>query len=415
MATTKPRTNVKRPAASRSVRVTKKKQGVSKKQAFILVAVLAVVGVVAVVASRAATAPNNVYVTVASSSGSPSTESIVRVASDKSKTTVLTPAYGTSTYTTTLSRDMKELASINLDTVNILNSSTAARQTSMRLCDASVSSSNCNFNGGSLSWLPGNTTLIGTDSLGTQIYTIAEGSSARKVLVSATPTKGGSVTCPTVQPRGSKVAYLEYNRSADDFYRIITMNSDGSNRVAVYRSNYRDAVIGCPSWSTDGARLSFARKTTGTPAIVSLMVMNTNGSSVRSIATLFNGGNASYPLGQAGEDFENTFGMNADNSGEMNRIWSPGSSTMLVARQVNGVKNLYQLNVSTKKLTAVTSNTSRATSISLFGWSPDGRIVYAYNLKGNRPNTVKSVKSDGSSARILYQATGTKVVNSVSY
>ncbi len=61
MATKKPKTNVKRSTSSRSVRVTKKKRGISKFQALALVGVLALIGVVAVVASKASGTPPYQY------------------------------------------------------------------------------------------------------------------------------------------------------------------------------------------------------------------------------------------------------------------------------------------------------------------------------------------------------------------
>ena len=97
--------------------------------------------------------------------------------------------------------------------------------------------------------------------------------------------------------------------------------------------------------------------------------------------------------------------------------WSPGSSSLVYKASIKNVENIYQLNVSTKKTIAMTSNTSTSTKLGRFGWSSDGRIIYSYGTKGTSTamNTVRAINADRTNLKLIYQATGENKVTDLEF
>lgn len=400
MATTKPRTNTKRPAASRSVRVTTKKQGVTRKQGLVTAAILAVIGVIVVVASHAATAPNKVYAAVDGNGKA----SIYRVATDGSSPSSYNHPAGQTTwgYKTdlSLSRDKTKLyITAGIDRIiNAANGSVLSEVTALdKLQSMSILGK----------WLPGDTSLVyDRNPFQSKLYSADVANNSIKTLVSNSNTKNW-LKCPDVSRKGNKIAFSqsEHTSQGVTYEEIATTNIDGTGKKVVVKEDYQEKYVGCPMWSPDGRYIAYyqydyARKagsTTSDYYIVDLMVVKFDGTGKKQVANAYFGPASGAQYARAlryGYEYRDNI---------MPSPWSPGSTSVVFPRLTNNVENLQRVDINTKVVTPVTKHTSTSTRIDFYGWSSDGKIVYTYGSAQSQ-TTLKSVNADGTSANVLYKA-----------
>ncbi len=385
MATAKPKTNVKRATTSRSVRVAKKKQGVTEKQGLVAVALLALIGVVVVVASQAATRPNNVYIKVAQTGSNGSKDIVHRIATDTSVAT----SYGApfTDDTLSLSRDKLMLITKKGNSKIDALSSSNGKVVSSTTCVPNIY--NCYTGLGDLTWLPGNERVAYTDGYPNSSIGVMniKNTFNKKTIV---PSNGNLYRCLTVQKGGKKLLYTE--EKSNTYTKIVSVNLDGTERRVLATTG----AIGygyCPSWSKDDRKISYYTESNAVdPSTgysvndwVRLNVMNADGSGVRTLVDIGRSSTVSNAKLIAGS------------------AWSSGSSSVLFVKEVAGVVNLNYVNVGTKKVTKITSNTDKTTMVREYGWSSDGYIVYAIGKRYDTPaagtiNVVKSIKPGTSSA-----------------
>lgn len=410
MAVQKPRTTVNR--KNTSVRVTKKKQGVTKKQGLVAAAVLALVGVIVVVATHAATAPNKVYVLSTPPKGT-YTNNLTRVATDGSSKSSYSLNF---LNRIDLSRDKLLLAGNDSgSTISVFNAADGSGKT--QVACPSVNKLDCN--GRQKIWLPGGKRFAYFEigSAGTT-KTLAVNTDGTNPKVLFTDTGQKSTTCLSLNKAGTKLLLSQYDWALSQKARFYTMNIDGSSQKLIATLDYRgEGSVSCPSWAPSGEKIAFIRTTTINPYKVDMRTINQDGTGLTTVKNLFTGEGSNY--GVDSESFKAGFYGMINNS-----MWSPGSSSILYWAKRNGTQNLYQLNISTKQVKAVTSNQSGSTAISMYGWSSDGRIVYAYGPAGSCANgtcttdqatTLKSVDSSGQNAKILHQAASGTYFKSITF
>jgi TolB protein len=85
-----------------------------------------------------------------------------------------------------------------------------------------------------------------------------------------------SDTAPAPSPDGSKIAFMSFNRSGNN-WEIWTMNPDGTNLQQLTENNNAD---GLPTWSPDGQSIAFVSDRGGAWAV---WVMNADGSNQRKL------------------------------------------------------------------------------------------------------------------------------------
>ncbi len=401
MATTKPRTNAKRPTASRSVRVTKKKQGVNRKQAFILVGVLAVIGVVAVVASKAATKPSNLYISVKGGNNA----TVHRIATDGSTKTSYSVSFLINS-ALALSRDKLKLEGRSGGSSQAVLNSASGNVISNVNCP--TSSYGCYGQVQKLLWLPGDKTFAFARTNGDSIRIANVGSTTSSVIAQAPATD--SFYCLSLQRSGKRLMYRANKR-------IITMNIDGSDSRTVKTLTSKEFNLGCPSWSANDKKISYNLQV-GTSNYVYNQVMlrtiNADGSGEATLAAL-------TPLRTSYDSSNQDTNRSGSGPGIAGEVWSPGSSSILFVKSINNVQNLYYINVSTKKVVQVTSNTSSDTKVSHYGWSNDGYIIYTDGKHSDASitksaKTVKSIKPDLKTApKTLLRLTDDSYVDSIAF
>lgn len=398
MATKKPRTNVKRPTSSRSVRVTKKKQGVTRKQGLVAVAVLAIIGLVAVVASHAATAPRSIYIGTHTTNVSPQRHIMNKVASDgSSKSSYDIDPSSNFWLGWTLSRDKSKFSTIGWkdgkQVIGTVQAGTGAVG-SKTATTADVSER--------MEWMPGDASVLYRNSSTAQkVYSISlDGSSSRKLLA----TEGDGIFGPLVQPGSGATKFL-YNVNSS---AIVTRNLDGTGRKVIVNASGTTTTLYNPSWSPSGKKIMYYVTGGAAGNTIDLAIVNADGTGKVLVDT--NITDIQQPS------------TSLTGSGQQGRptVWSPGSTSVLFTKKVNGIENLYYANISTKKITKVTSSTNASTVFGMYGWANDGRIVYAYGTKvaGQTPTpitTVKSVKADLTGAKILYTAKAGESIGMINF
>ena len=366
MAATKPRNATKRKS---SVRVT-------KKQGLVVAAVLALVGVVVVVATRAAVAPNKVFVVT-------SDRQATAVATDGSSqkafavvdANVYSPAMIVSRAKTKYMQTHQDSTRINVR--NITDGKLLSGISPVTLF-------------GGANWLPGDKQAVfmyGSYPAKSIFKSNVDGTSRVKIASASS-----SLSCLNVQKNsgGSKIAYLV------DGEQIWTMNPDGSGKFRV--ENVDVSATSCPIWSPDGKKLTYAERTSGSRTVINQIVINANGTGRQVVAKIYDSTAA-----QNDSDMNNNFNS---------QVWSNGGSSILFTKKVNGVQNLYYVNISTKKVTQVTKHTQPSTLVTYYNWGTDNRIVYAYGSHPSDSKAVRSQNADGSNAKTLFTPpTGTRITS----
>ena len=401
MATNKLKTNAKRPTSSRSVHVTKKKQGVTKKQGLFAAALLAAIGVVVVVASQAATTPNKVYVLTNSTTGGAAQTTINRVASDASSRTAYQLPY---TWNIDLARDKTIFsASRGGNDFSIIKASDGTELSSVTCpIDANCFSSR-------KVWLPGSKRFAyhtEPAGLGTGIQAINSDGTGYKAIVPANSRQFNR--CLSINKAGTKLLFSQ-TTAPDTGFSLTTINStnlDGTGRKVLtsLEQSKAEALYGCPSWSPDGTKVAFGRlkgeNSSGIPYSADIRLIKADGTGLTTVKTV--------STNKATGDWVSLGDTMA---------WSPGGSSLVYKASLKNIENIYQINISTKKTVAMTSNTSTSTGLGKFGWSSDGRIIYSYGTKGTSGtmNTIKSINADRTSAKLIYQASGTNKVTHLEF
>jgi hypothetical protein len=367
-----------------TVRVAKKKQRVSKKQALLLIAVLVLIGVVAVVATQAATASRKVYVLTKGGD-------FKMIASDASSSTsykqpqplaypakfVMSP--DKQKY---LQYDQKSLSESTR--IEVRSTSTGALLSSFSVPALHIAN-----------WASNNSTIVysaysksGSSFGNNAIYSISSTGTNKKVIASV---GSNFYHCFTTSPAGvsSRVAYIAGSQ-------LWTMNLDGSGKKRLLGQDV--TARGCPYWSPDGKKFAFTERINGN--VISQYVMNADGTKRTSVANiLFVADSYKGP----DKDVQN------QNDEPTAQVWSPGGTSVLFTRITNGINDLYMVNVTSKTVTKITKNTQSTTRVNQHGWSKDGRVIYAIGQASGRTlDQIKSVKTDGSDTKTLYKPlTGT--------
>lgn len=376
MGTPKPRTNVKRPAGSRSVRVTKKRQGVSRRQAIIFVGVLAVMGVAAVVASRAATRPNNVYVSVIGDNTS-SYQTMKRIASDAATSS----SYKWSSWDASLSRDKLQLVSAAGENLKFYNSANGHDLRGFK-CPGG-----CYLDP---IWLGGDKRIAYMSNPGSpnmSIRAVNTDGTNPKVLVTASSLGVDRIENISQNKAGNKILFSSSRA-------VYTMNNDGSGVKKLADVGSGNFIETGPAISPDGRQVAFVRRSNnGMPFTHTLMLVNSDGTGLKAVKELARDTAGKY------------YNVRMDSRLPQ---WSPGNTSVLYQiYSASGIvaANLYSINVNTNAVTRHTSNNDKGTILHRYGWSSDGRIVYGYGPYTGLANmkAVKSVKSDGTGSKILYQ------------
>lgn len=386
MATPKPRTNVKRPTSSRTVRVAKKKSGVTKTQAFVAAGILALVGVIVVVATYAATA-SFVHFVYYKPSG---VGQLVSTSSDGAVNTEYRKYYENGN-NQALSRDKTKIIYYDTKGFEIFRVKDGVKLASLACPAGSVCSPN-----NKVAWLTGDKTIVYRQSNG-EIWTASVDGQASKKLVSA---KNGSVPAGdwALNKSGNKLVYVAVNPvSGGTQYALVAIGTDGTGRKVLYRSTTpAGGSLNGLAWSPDGRKIAFQDNNSyKLPNYTKINVINADGtglSTVRSLS-MFSTRDARPSRGLLGA--------------AQVAVWSPGSTSLLYAdtNAITRVENLYTVNVSTKKSSRITSNASAATAIGVYAWLPDSRILYGFGpLSGTSYSisTLKTVKPDLTSPKTIY-------------
>ncbi|NWF65236.1 MAG: PD40 domain-containing protein [Chloroflexi bacterium] len=160
----------------------------------------------------------------------------------------------------------------------------------------------------------------------------------------------GALYAPELSPNGE---WIVFTKNGDGLWK---MRPDGSD---VKRITNRDDID--PSWSPDGAMISFASSRAGARQ---LFVMNADGSNIRQVTDLTNMG-----------------GRNT---------WSPDGTRLAFYRGEQGNRNIYIINVDGAGLVKLTDGGDNLGP----SWSPDGNwIVFTSFRDGN--NELYIIHPDG--------------------
>jgi Tol biopolymer transport system component len=167
---------------------------------------------------------------------------------------------------------------------------------------------------------------------------------------------GGASTPAAIPTGGGRIAFVSYRAPKSEIY---TMNADGSDLT---RLTVSDAVVGSPSWSPDGERITFERNLSDQE----IYVMSADGSGLTNLTN--------------------------DPAQDRDPSWSPDGKHIAFASDRGGNYDVYLMKVDGSGLTRLTDSTADERAPS---WSPDGeRIVFETNLGGNHELLLMS--SDGS-------------------
>lgn len=211
-----------------------------------------------------------------------------------------------------------------------------------------------------------------------------------------TNNKGDDLT-PVWSPDGKQIAFAS---SRDGNLEIYIMDADGSNQRRVTN---QEGIDGHPHWSPDGSRIIFnsARatpdlKAKGSPLLIEIYSMKTDGSDVRQITNFKS--ICTYPsyspdgtkivfrrdVQRNSEIFvanvDGTNPVNVSNSPAFDGwvTWSPDSKKVLFASERNqpdGICQLYVVNADGTNLRKITDGPGSFTTPS---WSKDGKKIYAF-------------------------------------
>ena len=197
-------------------------------------------------------------------------------------------------------------------------------------------------------------------------------------VVSTLVRDGAWALVPSWSPDGSRVAYTD-DTTGD--YQVYTVSVDGANVVQMTQAPSGTTYVG-PKYSPDGKLLAFAmHRPQDAKGVQDLWVMNIDGSDPRRLTT----------------------GMNNAES----RTWSPDGTRIAFNVVVNGVGQIFVINLDGTGLTQLTRNPGTTPAFAPGGifptmrgdvtpaWSPDGtRIAFASDSGGNFD--VYTMKLDGS-------------------
>ena len=164
-------------------------------------------------------------------------------------------------------------------------------------------------------------------------------------------TKGiGSLYAPELSPKGNRIVFTNNGNG------IWVMRPDGKNPHAI---SHKDDID--PTWSPDGARISFASSRSGSRQ---LYVMDADGSEVDQLTDLNNMGGRSS--------------------------WSPDGTKIAFYRGPDGDHNIFIVDVASKQITRLTSGGDNLGP----SWSPDGNwIAFTSFRDGN--NEIYIIHPDG--------------------
>lgn len=91
----------------------------------------------------------------------------------------------------------------------------------------------------------------------------------------------GASGTPVIDPLGKKVAYVVFSNAEPDYgYSLLTMNTDGSNRQRLARS---EGIVGNPAFSPDGNKIAYTVETSGG---TDLAVADATGKNAKTVLTL---------------------------------------------------------------------------------------------------------------------------------
>jgi Tol biopolymer transport system component len=210
-------------------------------------------------------------------------------------------------------------------------------------------------------------------------------------------------------PNGEKIA-VSTVRDGSNWWDIVVMNPDGSNRVNLTHNVAYEADF---TWSPDSAKIAFESDRDGD---FGLYVMNADGTGV---THLINTGGSDQPpawsptgskiayvsyvnstAGKADIFVINPDGTNAVNltqsdATELWPVWSPDGTKILFAKRVGSASNPFDLYV----MNADGTGKQRLTlsgSVTAYDWSPDGtKIAFQATTSGN--TEIYVMNADGSS------------------
>ncbi len=210
--------------------------------------------------------------------------------------------------------------------------------------------------------------------------------------------RDGYVSC---SPDGKKIAFYAYYDKGET-WSIHTMNIDGTNRKRL--TSKKDVWDASPSWSSDGQTIAFSRKEDNDYKV---MLMNSDGSNIRELDLPFavnpkltKNGKITYtshwePHGEIfisdkkGENIRQlTFNEFEDGSPEM----SPDGKKIVFYSNRDGNSEIYTMNRDGSNQKRLTENDREDWSPS---WSPDGTKIIFTAYK-NKRFEIFTMNSDGS-------------------
>ena len=412
MATTKSRTAAKRSSASRSVRVIKKKQGVTKKQASIMIAAVALIGGFFVYKSFAAT-HDYVYMGVENANGS---GTVQRSSSDGASKLTYGLEWPQRLFDgDLLSRDKTRILATYGGKTNLYNSATGALVGQAPKSVADLITDSVIRNGRVASFMPGDkTVLVNSPDYKFKVANLSTG------VITTFPVPSGyrSFEQQNISRDGKKVVYVACS-AADNQEVVISANIDGSGAKVVRKASTSGGDLGHPQWSNDGKKISYyeSNETSSQNNItVKLKVINADGSGDKLLSNVVSNHTA---VGSGDRDYDDVR-QYTETSGPAtwHDQWSTGSSSIIFKKVAAGhIENLFTIDINTGKVSPVTSNTSPNTVIGYYGVTAGNRIVYSYGSAGtagsvyDKQTSVVSVKFDGTARRMLY--TGTTPITSL--
>ncbi len=232
------------------------------------------------------------------------------------------------------------------------------------------------------------------------------------------PSGGGSPIVdddPAWKPNGNRIAFSSNRHGDPDLY---AMDADGSD---VDRLTNDAALEENPTWSSDGARIAFARAEAATPTQHDIAVMDANGANPAALTSGINDDidPAWSPTGTRIafiRDGRLTL-MNADGTAVTTLVssltqaaapaWSPDGSKLAFSATVSGRSDIYTVNSSGTGLLKLTGSTFAGSHPH---WSPDGaRIVFAGRTASGIAS-IATVLANGTCPAHLLSAPGGDVV-----